>query len=352
MAKKIPDEPVYTIDLIKCSLLALPYSISIQLNLPLRSIYMKSKPSFWQKIGMHEWFLKKDEDRSIAVQNITPNDVYKYIVEKFQESIGQLSFANRVVFYHEFIIGFNPDDYKDFMDNKKGIFGLIVQESLKRFYDMLKEHRAKGRTVEPSSSKWVFRFVSHPDYAKGDKSFIGRLLPGAQLKEENLRITFIPRQTGIAQTADISPDILKGFTFYSEGYYEVPYDADLVYDEAKTNSSSVLARFEAIVPEKEFAGRKLEYFMKDEEIIVSGREEKKQASNIFRIPSDWVNSPHLRIRYNKADSKLYVASFGEKTLVNEKQVATSEDRNPLWIELPINSKVVLNGIVGVNIFKS
>ncbi len=314
---------------------------------------MKSKPSFWQKIGMHEWFLKKEEAPFLAVQSITPNDVYKYIVDKFQESINQLSFANRVVFYHEYIIAFNPEDYKDFMDNKRGIFGLIAQESVKRFYEMLKEHRTKGRTVEPSSSKWVFRFVSHPDYARGDKSFIGKLLPGNHQKEENLRITFIPRQTGIAETADISPDILKGFTFYSEGYYEVPYQEDLVHNEAKTTSTaSLLARFEAIVPEKEFAGRKLEYLMKDDEIIVSGKEEARQASNIFRIPSDWVDSPHLRIRYNKADGKLYVASFGEKTLVNEKQVAASDRQNPSWTELPINSKLVLNGIIGINIFKS
>jgi hypothetical protein len=314
---------------------------------------MKSKPSFWQKIGMHEWFLKKEEEPFMAVQSITPNDVYKYIVDKFQESINQLSFANRVVFYHEYIIAFNPEDYKDFMDNKRGIFGLITQESVKRFYEMLKEHRTKGRTVEPSSSKWVFRFVSHPDYGRGDKSFIGKLLPGNHQKEENLRITFIPRQTGIAETADISPDILKGFNFYSEGYYEVPYQEDLVHDESKTTSTaSLLARFEAIVPGKEFAGRKLEYLMKDDEIIVSGKEEARQASNIFRIPSDWVDSPHLRIRYNKADGKLYVASFGEKTLVNEKQVAASDRQNPSWTELPINSKLVLNGIIGINIFKS
>ena len=315
---------------------------------------MKSKPSFWQKIGMHEWFLKKEEEPFMAAaQGITPNDVYKYIVDKFQESINQLSFANRVVFYHEYIIAFNPEDYKDFMDNKRGIFGLITQESVKRFYEILKEQRTKGRTVEPSSSKWVFRFVSHPDYARGDKSFIGKLLPGNHQKEENLRITFIPRQTGIAETADISPDILKGFTFYSEGYYEVPYQEDLVHDESKTTSTaSLLARFEAIVPEKEFAGRKLEYLMKDDEIIVSGKEEARQASNIFRIPSDWVDSPHLRIRYNKADGKLYVASFGEKTLVNEKQVAASDRQNPSWTELPINSKLVLNGIIGINIFKS
>lgn len=313
---------------------------------------MKSKPSFWQKIGMHEWFLKKNEEPSVTLQTITPNDVYKYIVDKFQQSISQLSFANRVVFYHEYIIGFNPEDYKEFMDNKKGIFGLIVQESVKRFYEILKDYRTKGKTVEPSSSKWVFRFVSHPDYGRGDKSFIGKLLPGSHQKEENLRITFIPRQTGIAQTSDISADILKGFTFYSEGFYEVPYQEDLVYDEAKTRNASLLARFEAIIPEKEFAGRKLEYFMKEEEITVSGREELRQAGNIFRIPSDWVSSPHLRIRYNKTDGKLYVASFGEKTIVNEKQLAPSDDRNPTWTELPINSKVVLNGIVGINIFKS
>jgi hypothetical protein len=75
-------------------------------------------------------------------------------------------------------------------------------------------------------------------------------------------------------------------------------------------------------------------------------------TEMFRIPSEWVNSPHLRIRFNKGEGKLYVASFGEKTIVNEKQVAKSFENNPTWTELPINSKVVLNGIVGINIFKS
>ena len=81
---------------------------------------MKSTPSFWQKIGLHEWFVKKDADPYITDLTITPDDIYKYLVEKFRESVNQLSFANRVVFYHEYIIGFNPDDYRDFMDNKKG----------------------------------------------------------------------------------------------------------------------------------------------------------------------------------------------------------------------------------------
>jgi hypothetical protein len=313
---------------------------------------MKTKPSFWQRIGMHEWFLKKEDIAVASRDSITPNDVYKYIIDKFRESIGHLSFANRVVFYHEYIICFNTEDYKDFTDNKKGIFGLIVRESVKQFYEALKSYRAQGKTVEPSSSKWVFRFVSHPDYERGDKSFIGKLLPGHMQKEENLRITFIPRQTGIAQTADISPDILNGFTFYSEGYYEVPYQENLVYHEGSVTKPSFFSRFEAIIPEKEFAGRKIEYFMKDEEVTISGKDATQTSKDVFRIPSEWINSPHLRIRYNKGDGKLYVASFGEKTIVNEKQVAKSFENNPTWTELPFNSKLVLNGIVGINIFKS
>ena len=88
---------------------------------------MKTKASFWQRIGLQDWFLKKENTQSIRrAPSITPNDVYKYILEKFNESINQLSFADRVVFYHEYIICFSVDDFRDFMDNKKGIFGLIV----------------------------------------------------------------------------------------------------------------------------------------------------------------------------------------------------------------------------------
>ena len=317
---------------------------------------MKPKESFWKKIGLHDWLLKKEQEPGLHQPAVlTPNDVYHYILEKFSQSIAELSFADRLVFYHEYIIAFNADDFKDFMDNKKGIFGLIVQETVKKFYDVLKEHRSKGKTVEPSASKWVFRFVSHPDYARGDKCFIVKLLPGNfSGGNENLRVTFIPRQTGIAQTFDINPDILQGFTFYSEGYYEVPYESNLTYDEARAKqlTNTVKARFETIVPEKEFAGRKIEYMMRDDEITVSGKDESREATNIFRIPSEWVNTPHLRIRYDKNDNKFFLASFGEKTLLNEKEINRSDLHHPQWTELPLNSRIMLNGIVGINIFKS
>lgn len=319
---------------------------------------MKSKQSFWQRIGLHDFFLKKEADRvDHTPPSLTPNNVYHYIIEKFKESIEELSFADRVVFYHEYIICLNPEDYHLFMENKKGIFGIIVHESLKKFYDQLKEYRGLGKTVEPSASRWIFRFVSHPDYARGDISFIGKLLPDTApntQSAENLRVTFIPRQTGIAQTFDINPDILKGFHFYSEGYYEVPYREDLVYDERQVKapaSVNALARFETIIPDKEFAGKKIEYFMRDEEITVTGKDEKNEGSEYFKIPSDWVNSPHLRIRYNKNENKFYLASFGEKTVLNERDVLHSPEATPQWIELPFNSRILLNGIVGVNIFK-
>jgi hypothetical protein len=128
----------------------------------------------------------------------------------------------------------------------------------------------------------------------------------------------------------------------------------LEHDEKKVSQGVQhgLARFETIIPDKEFAGRKVEYFMKDEEIIVSGKEETREASNIFRVPSEWVNTPHLRIKYNKADSNFYLTSFGEKTIVNEKEVKRSDLNQPTWTELPINSKIMLNGIIGINIYKS
>lgn len=310
-----------------------------------------SSNTFWKRIGLHDWFLKKEAVTQTAV--LTPDVIYKYIVEKFEESISQLSFAGRVVFYHEYIICFSAADYNEFMDNKKGIFGLIIQESVKTFYSVLTRYRKEGKMVSPSGNKWVFRFVSHPDYSRGDKSFIGKLLPGnLQPKEENLRVTFIPRQTGIAQTFDINDEILRDFTFYSEGYYEIPYQENLVLDErsvAKPNKH--LARFETTVPDKQFSGKKLEFLMKEEELLISGLDEEKEGPGVFKIPSEWVSTPHLRIRHDKKDDKFYVASFGEKTILNENEVQASPREEPNWVELPVNSKMVLNGIVGINIFK-
>ena len=317
---------------------------------------MESKSTFWQKIGLQDWFLPNGKAAAVAAvanKTLTPDDVYLYIIEKFKESVGQLSFADRVVFYHEYIISFNEEDYQEFINNRSGLFGIIVHESVKKFYELLREHQEVGKKVEPSSSKWVFRLVSHPDYKKGDKGFIGKLLPGSNKKEENLRVTFIPRHTGVAQTLDISNDILKGFTYYSEGYYELPYANDLHYNEKDVvkPGQTVLARLDTIMPDKQFVGRKVEFMMKNEDIVVSGNEETREDAAVFKIPSDWVNTPHLRIRMNKADGKLYLSSFGELTMINEQEVTRSDVNSPQWVELPFNSKILLNGIIGINIFK-
>lgn len=306
-------------------------------------------------MGIQDWFLTSENSSKIKSQHhLTPDEVYNYVIDKFNDSIRELSFADRIVFYHEYIISFNPEDYQEFMHNKQGIFGLIVNETVKKFYELLKQYRLSGKTVVPSSSKWVFRLVSHPDYASGDIGFIGKLLPGSTKKEENLRVTFIPRQTGIAQTFDVSQELLKGFNYYSEGYYELPYIEDLEYEEEgpADNRKKIFARFETILPEKQFAGKKVEYIMKDSEIIVSGGDETREDPNIFKIPTEWVNSPHLQIRYNKSDGKFYLASYGERTILNEHQVPKSDVNSPSWLELPVNSKILLNGIVGVNLFKS
>ncbi len=319
---------------------------------------MKTKTSFWQRMGFHEWFLKREADTTtVAAPALTPDDIYNYLVQKFSESIKELSFAKRIVFYHEYIVCFNEEDYKEFTQNKKGMFGLIVQESVAEFYNILNQYKQEGKVVEPSSNKWVFRFVSHPEYLRGDKSLIGKLMPdGQHQKKENIRITFIPRQTGIAETFDVNPEILNGFTFYSEGYYEVPFERRLLSNITThptiKPTNNLFARFETIIPDKEFAGKKIEYFMRDAAIFVSGKEETKDELNIFRIPSEWVNTPHLKIKFEASDNKFYLASFGEKTLVNENEVAQSDVNNPTWFELPVNSRIVLNGIVGVNIFKS
>lgn len=311
------------------------------------------KSTFWQRTGVQNWFLKKETGASSETASLTPDLVYKYIIEKFRESIAELSFADRVIFYHEYIICFSPPDYNKFMDNNRGIFSLIIKESVKAFYGILEEQRKKGKKVRASANKWVFRFVSHPDYEKGDKSFIGKLLPGnVQRKDENLRVTFIPRATGIAQTFDIADEILNDFTFYSDGYYELPWNDNLLLGEdSNAKTARYFARLEATLPDKQYAGKKLEYFIKDEELIISGIDDKPDQPGIFRIPSEWVSTPHLSIRYDKNTDKFLLSSFGEKTIVNENEIPNSNKEVPVWTELPLNSRIVLNGIVSVNIFK-
>lgn len=318
---------------------------------------MSEQKSFWKRIGLQDWFLKtpgggRAQD---AAATPTPDDVYRYLIDKFQESVKQLSFADRIVFYHEYIICFNEADYRDFMANKSGLFGVIAHEAVKEFGKILEGYRKQGKMVMPSASKWVFRFVSHPDYERGDKGFIGKLLPDATIqKEENLRVTYIPRQTGIAETQDINENLLRGFNYYTEGYYELPYIDPYKQGGApwSENTQQARARLETVIPDKAYSGKKVEYLITEDDITVSGSDAASGSSTLFRIPSEWVNTPHLRIRFDKKEGKFYLASFGEKTMVNEREIVRSTADNPSWTELPLNSNIVLNGIVGINIFKA
>jgi hypothetical protein len=313
---------------------------------------MSTQKTFWQKVGLQDFFLKTPSSKQNEIAALTPEEVYQYILQKFNESIKQLSFADRIVFYHEYIICFNEDDYRGFQTDKSGLFGLIAHEAVREFGTILERHRNAGKTVVPSGNKWVFRFVSRPDYARGDKGFIGKLLPDANTqKNENLRVTFIPRATGIAETQDINEQILKGFNHYSEGYYELPYiDLRGGKGPAHAEENKVKARLETVLPDKAYSGKKLEYIITDDDITVSGSDAPSGNDRVFRIPSDWVNTPHLRIRTR--DNKFFIASFGEKTVVNEREIEHSDPKNPSWTELPLNSNIVLNGIVGINIFKA
>jgi hypothetical protein len=317
---------------------------------------MATQKSFWQRIGLQDWFLKDPNTQQDETTFLTPEEVYRYILAKFDESVKQLSFADRIVFFHEYIICFNDEDYRQFMANKAGLFGLIAHEAVKEFGNMLERYRNAGKTVVPSANKWVFRFVSHPEYVRGDMAFIGKLLPDASAsqKDDNLRVTYIPRATGIAQTQDINEQVLAGFNYYSEGYYELPYlDARGNAGQAgNPGGSQARARLETMIPDKAYAGKKMEYLITEDDVTVSGSEAKEGIADVFRIPSDWVNTPHLRIRYDIKRGKFYLASFGEKTVLNEQEVPASTPDNPEWTELPLNSNIVLNGIVGINIFKA
>jgi hypothetical protein len=91
---------------------------------------MASTPNFWQRIGIQDWFLTNESTEKAKAKALTPDTVYSYIVEKF-ERLDQRPFLCRPGgFYHEFIISFNADDYKEFVADKQGIFGLIVQETV------------------------------------------------------------------------------------------------------------------------------------------------------------------------------------------------------------------------------
>ena len=92
--------------------------------------------------------------------------------------------------------------------------------------------------------------------------------------------------------------------------------------------------------------------MRDEEVLITGAIDTRRESNIINVPSEWIDTPHLKLRYNRQEDQFYIASFGEKTVVNEKEIPKSDPQFPSWSPIPLNSRIMLNGIIGVNLFKA
>ena len=66
---------------------------------------MDQKTSLWKRLGIQDWFLTNEQTTGKKKQQgLTPDDVYNYVMAKFNDSVRELSFADRIVFYHEYII--------------------------------------------------------------------------------------------------------------------------------------------------------------------------------------------------------------------------------------------------------
>jgi hypothetical protein len=50
------------------------------------------------------------------------DNIYKYIVQKFEESMGRIIFANALFFIMNISFALMKDDYNHFTENKKGYF--------------------------------------------------------------------------------------------------------------------------------------------------------------------------------------------------------------------------------------
>ena len=305
-------------------------------------------------------------DSSAGKQNnfteITNQILLKELVEHFEQSMDKLSVGKRILYPMSFNILMHPDDY----EMTKESFPFLLPEVISEFYASIKKKKRSypdGANFAPPATFWFFQFSGCRIVAdNGTDKLIerGKIITtgslttfdiqkaqgGNLVSEANVHLS-VKCQNSNVNANNINMQALLGMDIISEGTFRFNFDMSL-NESSETIKSSDTSQIRGLATLKwsEQYSTKI-YTMIDNYIDISGKEEKRNTSNICRIDSDAVGVSHVQIRYNPNDRTFEIAAFG-KTRLNTRELTISSGGNPVWCNLPkTNSKIFINDTINV-----
>ena len=306
---------------------------------------------------------------------VTSERILHELIHCFNTSLNQESIGTSLLFDAHYVIVLHPASYAE----RLAALPVIVNEAVNAFYESINRRKGPQDRIVTVASHWHFRFgpgteIDGRAITPADVEVIGSLT-GASLENDslstsgaviNLKATRKVKNTNVYQKLDLNLPTFSHIDFRESGAFAVRIDPALLGSEpqpsavAPTVSAAPVAAAAppAAQPVRPDALARIDcyladqnteetYWMKDREVVIARQEPDNQSfANYIRLVSPYVSNPHARIRYDATAGQFQLASFSRhETRLNEQIVARSEPGNPVWVELPSPSQILLNGVV-------
>ncbi|GAA4397931.1 hypothetical protein GCM10023187_07910 [Nibrella viscosa] len=302
-----------------------------------------------------------------SVANVVTNErILAELADCFNTSLLAESVGHSLLFNTSYFVILHPKTYEE----RLPALPVIVDEAVRRFYDLLRARKGPDDKIMPVSSHWYFKFGPGTEFngrliGRDDVEVIGSLA-GVSLAEPaqpeafvaaNVKATVRVKNTNMFDKLDINQQAFEHIDFRESGTFAIKLNPALAGDETplmmppvpampvpQAVRPSALARIDCYLAD---SNTEKTFWMEDREMVVARKEPDNEAfPNYLRLESPYVSNPHARIRYNEAENRFQIVSYSRnETRVNEQVIERSEPANPQWTDLPDKAQVLLNGVV-------
>ncbi len=294
----------------------------------------------------------KNERHTTPITKFNNCAFAEQLLVHFEEQLKFNSWRQRMLYPMSFDIILHPSDLQQVQQSFPFLFPEIVAE----FYKIISKHSQEHPKYKSPARHWVFK-VHSSDIAKittpkGEELEIekGKVTTIATLYtvnnqptgnnvnvENNVRVSVRVGDSNVEDYGDINierPEInMRG-----KNMFIYPFDISLPTDSDEIQTIDKMPDIAII--SYELGGKRYSYGMKDHDIIISGKNDKRTDYDVFKIEHADIINTHAEVKYQPHLKKFQIAVYGE-TILNERSLDISTGGSPIWYDLGNNSQIYI-----------
>lgn len=300
--------------------------------------------------------IDKNNKESLKSGALTNKVLLQELATHFEQMLLEESVGKRMLYPMSFNILMVPEDY----NSRCGVLKFILPQVVEEFYEIIKKMKEKYPVYTPPALYWTFQFSAFPE-TDGDEAVVvrkGHITTMASLStidvrkgnnvkvDSNVRVSVKVSNTNVERT-NVNMDAITDMEILGGDLYTFDFDPTLNDNPIEISNSSNISSIDGIAElSYSLSGYTYRYTMCDTSIMISGKNDLRQNSSIFKIESENIIDSHILIKYEKDTNKFKIATFGIANL-NTRKMEVSKGGEVKWYELPNKSSIFVNNEVSV-----